>query len=110
MFTKIPSMVPPQDHHGIGVFRQAAHLAANPDPAWAQRLAATDATWRARFIERVDESDDLSEAWLARALVRRLDGAGAALLTVTHDHDLLPKFDRHVDVMEMLRREGKADD
>jgi putative ABC transport system ATP-binding protein len=43
-------------------------------------------------------------------LLDAADATGATLVTVTHDHDLLPKFDRHVDVMEMLRREGKADD
>jgi len=37
-------------------------------------------------------------------LLEAADATGATLVTVTHDHDLLPKFDRHVDVMDLLRR------
>jgi ABC-type lipoprotein export system ATPase subunit len=36
-------------------------------------------------------------------LLDAADATGATLVTVTHDHDLLPKFDRHVDVMKLLR-------
>jgi len=36
-------------------------------------------------------------------LLDAADATGATLVTVTHDHDLLPKFDRHVDVMDLLR-------
>jgi ABC-type lipoprotein export system ATPase subunit len=39
-------------------------------------------------------------------LVDAADATGATLVTVTHDHDLLPKFDRYVDVMELLRTAG----
>ena len=35
-------------------------------------------------------------------LLEAADVTGATLVTVTHDHDLLPKFDRHVDVMDLL--------
>jgi ABC-type lipoprotein export system ATPase subunit len=42
-------------------------------------------------------------------LLEAADATGATLVTVTHDHDLLPKFDRHVDVMELLRRGGDSD-
>jgi putative ABC transport system ATP-binding protein len=37
-------------------------------------------------------------------LLEAADSTGATLVTVTHDHNLLPKFDRHVDVMDLLRR------
>ena len=37
-------------------------------------------------------------------LIEAADATGATLVTVTHDHDLLPKFDRYVDVMDLLRR------
>jgi len=37
-------------------------------------------------------------------LLEAADATGATLVTVTHDHDLLPKFDRHIDVMDLLSR------
>jgi len=37
-------------------------------------------------------------------LLGAANATGATLVTVTHDHDLLPKFDRHVDVMDLLSR------
>ena len=37
-------------------------------------------------------------------LLEAADATGATLVTVTHDHDLLPKFDRYVDVMDLLRK------
>ena len=52
----------------------ATPLTANLDPDWQSDLAATDAHWRTRLAERIDKPGDLTEAWLARALARRLDG------------------------------------
>jgi putative ABC transport system ATP-binding protein len=37
-------------------------------------------------------------------LLDAAEATGATLVTVTHDHDLLPKFDRKIDVTELLRR------
>jgi putative ABC transport system ATP-binding protein len=39
-------------------------------------------------------------------LLDAADSSGATLVTVTHDHDLLPRFDRHLDVTEMLAASG----
>ena len=35
-------------------------------------------------------------------LLDAAEATGATLVTVTHDHDLLPRFDRSIDVMELL--------
>jgi putative ABC transport system ATP-binding protein len=35
-------------------------------------------------------------------LLEAAEATGATLVTVTHDHDLLPRFDRSVDVMELI--------
>jgi len=35
-------------------------------------------------------------------LLDAAEATGATLVTVTHDHDLLPRFDRNIDVMELL--------
>ena len=37
-------------------------------------------------------------------LLDAAEAAGSTLVTVTHDHDLLPKFDRSVDVTELVHR------
>ncbi len=55
-------------------------LTANPDAAWAEQLVATDAAWRTRLTGRIDDSSDLSEAWLARTLASRLDDDHALFL------------------------------
>ena len=39
-------------------------------------------------------------------LLDAADATGATLVTVTHDHDLLAKFDRCIDVMDPLRSAG----
>ena len=47
----------------------------------------------------------VSEIRIFKVLDILLDAAeatGATLVTVTHDHDLLPRFDRSIDVMELL--------
>ena len=35
-------------------------------------------------------------------LLDAADATGATVVTVTHDHDLLPKFDRQLDVMDLI--------
>ncbi len=40
-------------------------------------------------------------------LLEAADATGATLVTVTHDHDLLPKFDRSIDVTELVHRTEK---
>jgi 2-succinyl-5-enolpyruvyl-6-hydroxy-3-cyclohexene-1-carboxylate synthase len=55
-------------------------LVADPDPAWLLKLLTTDAVWRGRLTDRIDHRNDLSEAWLARHLARRLDHRHALLL------------------------------
>jgi len=39
-------------------------------------------------------------------LLDAAEATGATLVTVTHDHDLLPRFDRSIDVMEMIDLSG----
>jgi len=74
-------------------------LTADPDPEWQRGLGATDARWRARLAELIDQPGDLSEAWLARELVRRLD----------NDHGLCLGNSlavRHLDTLADLTDEG----
>jgi 2-succinyl-5-enolpyruvyl-6-hydroxy-3-cyclohexene-1-carboxylate synthase len=54
-------------------------LATRPEPVWLAELLAADRAWRSRLAERIDAGDELSEAWLARELGRRL-GHGTGLL------------------------------
>jgi ABC-type lipoprotein export system ATPase subunit len=35
-------------------------------------------------------------------LLDAAEATGATLVTVTHDHDLLPRFDRSIDVMDLI--------
>jgi 2-succinyl-5-enolpyruvyl-6-hydroxy-3-cyclohexene-1-carboxylate synthase len=55
-------------------------LVTDPDPAWLLKLLTTDAVWRGRLADHIDGGHDLTEAWLARHLARRLDHRHALLL------------------------------
>jgi 2-succinyl-5-enolpyruvyl-6-hydroxy-3-cyclohexene-1-carboxylate synthase len=58
----------------------AAPLAAGDVTGWRDALVATDAAWRDRLTAHVDAAGAFSEAWLARALARRLDADTALFL------------------------------
>ena len=40
-------------------------------------------------------------------LLDAAEATGATLVTVTHDHELLPRFDRSIDVMDLLTKPDK---
>ena len=40
-------------------------------------------------------------------LLDAAEATGATLVTVTHDHELLPRFDRSIDVMDLLTNPDK---
>ena len=77
-----------------------------------QRVAVCRALIAEPVLLLADEpTGNLDPSNTQRVLDILLDAAdvtGATLVTVTHDHDLLPKFDRHVDVMDLLSRTEAA--
>jgi len=56
--------------------------------------------------EATGNLDPDSKARILDLLFEQAEAAGAAVLAVTHDHELLPRFDRVVDFAEFRRSDG----
>ena len=96
---------------GTGAVRQILELikAAAPDatvwysdPTWPNHPAIIDGVGLASKTSR--HLDPESKARILDLLFERAEEAGASVLAVTHDHELLPRFERVLDFAQF--REG----
>jgi putative ABC transport system ATP-binding protein len=98
----------------VGLGDKTNRLSTRLSHGEKQRVAVCRALVAEPVLLLADEpTGNLDPNNTQRVLDILLDAAnatGATLVTVTHDHELLPKFDRQVDVMELLRRGGETDD
>jgi 2-succinyl-5-enolpyruvyl-6-hydroxy-3-cyclohexene-1-carboxylate synthase len=67
-------------------------LLARPVQSWLDRLTGAQVTWRERLTARIDDGSELTEAWTAREIARRLTPGHGLLLG-----NSLPV--RHVDAL-----------
>jgi ABC-type lipoprotein export system ATPase subunit len=98
----------------VGLGDKTRRLSTSLSHGEKQRVAVCRALVAEPVLLLADEpTGNLDPSNTQRVLDILLDAAetsGATLVTVTHDHDLLPKFDRKIDVMELLKSGAKADD
>jgi len=98
----------------VGLGDKTRRLSTRLSHGEKQRVAVCRALVAEPVLLLADEpTGNLDPSNTQRVLDILLDAAetsGATLVTVTHDHDLLPRFDRKIDVMELLKSGAKADD
>ncbi len=92
----------------VGIGDKTHRLSTKLSHGEKQRVAVCRALIAEPVLLLADEpTGNLDPNNTQRVLDILLDAAestGATLVTVTHDHDLLPKFDRKIDVTELLQR------
>ncbi len=92
----------------VGLGDKTHRLSTNLSHGEKQRVAVCRALIADPVLLLADEPtgnlDPNNTQRVLDILIDAADATGATLVTVTHDHDLLPKFDRYVDVMDLLRR------
>ena len=91
----------------VGLADKLHRLSTRLSHGEKQRVAVCRALIAEPVLLLADEpTGNLDPNNTQRVLDILLDAAnatGATLVTVTHDHDLLPKFDRQIDVMDLLK-------
>ena len=97
---------------GVGLGDKLNRLSTRLSHGEKQRVAVCRALVAGPVLLLADEpTGNLDPGNTQRVLDILLDAAGttgATLVTVTHDHDLLPSFDRFVDVAELMRIDDEA--
>ncbi len=92
----------------VGIGDKIHRLSTRLSHGEKQRVAVCRALIAEPVLLLADEpTGNLDPNNTQRVLDILLDAAestGATLVTVTHDHDLLPKFDRKIDVTDLLQR------
>ncbi len=92
----------------VGIGDKTHRLSTKLSHGEKQRVAVCRALIAEPVLLLADEpTGNLDPNNTQRVLDILLDAAestGATLVTVTHDHDLLPKFDRKIDVTDLLQR------
>jgi len=90
----------------VGIADKLNRLSTRLSHGEKQRVAVCRALVAEPVLLLADEpTGNLDPTNTQKVLDILLDAAeatGATLVTVTHDHDLLPRFDRSIDVMELL--------
>jgi putative ABC transport system ATP-binding protein len=90
----------------VGIADKLNRLSTRLSHGEKQRVAVCRALVAEPVLLLADEpTGNLDPTNTMKVLDILLDAAaatGATLVTVTHDHDLLPRFDRSIDVMELL--------
>jgi len=91
----------------VGIADKLNRLSTRLSHGEKQRVAVCRALVAEPVLLLADEpTGNLDPTNTQRVLDILLDAAeatGATLVTVTHDHDLLPRFDRSIDVIDLLK-------
>ena len=97
----------------VGIADKLNRLSTRLSHGEKQRVAVCRALVAEPVLLLADEpTGNLDPTNTQKVLDILLDAAeatGATLVTVTHDHDLLPRFDRSIDVMELLEIHHKPE-
>ncbi len=92
----------------VGLGDKTHRLSTNLSHGEKQRVAVCRALIADPVLLLADEPtgnlDPNNTQRVLDILIDAADATGATLVTVTHDHDLLPKFDRMIDVMDLVHR------
>ena len=95
----------------VGIADKLNRLSTRLSHGEKQRVAVCRALVAEPVLLLADEpTGNLDPTNTQKVLDILLDAAeatGATLVTVTHDHELLPRFDRAIDVMDLLTRPEK---
>jgi len=95
----------------VGIADKLDRLSTRLSHGEKQRVAVCRALVAEPVLLLADEpTGNLDPTNTQKVLDILLDAAemtGATLVTVTHDHDLLPRFDRSIDVMDLLTEPEK---
>jgi ABC-type lipoprotein export system ATPase subunit len=93
----------------VGIADKLGRFATKLSHGEKQRVAVCRALVANPVLLLADEpTGNLDPTNTQKVLDILLDAAtatGATLVTVTHDHDLLPRFDRSIDVMDLIQPE-----
>jgi ABC-type lipoprotein export system ATPase subunit len=91
----------------VGLGDKLRRLSTRLSHGEKQRVAVCRALVAEPVLLLADEPtgnlDPTNTAKVLDILLDAVDATGATLVTVTHDHDLLPRFDRSIDVMELIQ-------
>ncbi len=97
----------------VGIADKLNRLSTRLSHGEKQRVAVCRALVAEPVLLLADEpTGNLDPTNTTRVLDILLDAAeatGATLVTVTHDHDLLPRFDRNLDVMDLISVSEESD-